>query len=174
MPLLQHYGNVKAANKVLDSSLATMMRIQEDVREFADYSLTHLISIFHTPMHLYLLGRGKEAAQLMRTLKVDWDNAEKTVAMFDKRQNIVMEEAPGCMKTSHMLTTLRSLYALLAGSAGQIELAQLQEFVATLPSPRAMAMAGVIDAPQFGMGPFNAFHLGTIEIVRVALVLNRS
>ena len=76
-PLLFHWGNIKAANSCVDRGMSCLKRMGTNEAEIK--SLGGLQAMCFSPYLLHLLGRGSEAAAIMRSLKIDFSNAEATV-----------------------------------------------------------------------------------------------
>lgn len=147
LPLLLHYGDLAASRTVMDSCLANVNRLCELPNAVASFSFLH--SCLSGPIGLLVAGRSADAAEIMAKMKVDWPNAGDTVAIWEKAQPIVGEDSS--IKPSSILWMLRVVWGLV----GNVDKDELEQFAATLPSPRELALHDVVHVPQFGMGPFS-------------------
>ena len=148
LPLLLHYGDLTATRTVMDSCLANLSCLRESPNA-RSASFTFVMSAVCAPAALLVSGRSVDAAEIMRSLRVDWENVADTVAAWAKGHQIVAEDS--FMKPTGFLWTLKSLWGLV----GDVDEAELEQFVATLPSPRELALQDVVHMPEYAVGPFS-------------------
>ena len=148
LPLLLHYGDLTATRTVMDACLANLSCLRESPNAISA-SFSFVMSAVGSPTALIMAGRSAEAAEIMQSMRIDWKNVGDTVAAWEKSHQAVAEDSN--MKPSGFLWTLKSLWGLV----GDVDKAELEQFAATLPSPRELALQDVVHVPEYGMGPFS-------------------
>jgi hypothetical protein len=138
LPLIQHYGNLSAANAAMDVALANLKVLRSTPDTVG--TLAYLQACACAPVLLYMLGRKSEAADLMRKLKVDWHNVEATVDVWARRLPTVGTSEDSLVVPSDLVWSLRSLYCLCADDEDS---PASEEIAGALPNANTLAMLGV-------------------------------
>ena len=139
MLLVHVFGDPAAANRVMDKVLNLIKRRLAE----PDPTITTMMIGLFVPWKLHLLERNEEAIQLMLKMKLDWDNIESSVAVWEKEIDAVGVEAGNMMNPMDLVWHLKSMWKLFNDEETPQQV---------LPSGKEMSICGILAPLDFHTG----------------------